>query len=156
MHMMESSDQPEPANAPRRARGGDRERVELCRKLLATRVCEYDAERAATNQFGVSRRMAQRYLAAAKQGMLDAAGRSHAEHRAEAYAWYCSLIGDKEVKIADRIKAQERIEKLLGLDSSSHGEGELFDGQQYNIVWLLLNLHHSAAPPKTPPSISTP
>ena len=154
--MTESSDRPEPANAPRRARGGDRERIELCRKLLATRVSEYDVERAAANQFGVSRRMAQRYLAAAKQGMLDAAGRSYAEHRAEAYAWYCSLIGGKDIKVADQLKAQERIEKLLGLDASSRGEGELFDGQQYNIVWLLLNLHHSAAAPKTPPGISTP
>ena len=153
--MTKSSDHPESANAAGRARCEARERVELCRKLLASHVSDYDVERTLANTFGLSRRAAQRHLAAARQGMLAAAGRSRLEHRAEAYAFYCSLIAGSELKAADRIKAQVRIEKLLGLDPASPGEGSPIDGRACNIVWLLQNLHQSAPPPAGPPDNMT-
>jgi hypothetical protein len=97
------------------------ERVELCRKLLAARVSENDIERVLTAKYGTNGRAAQRYLTRAKQSALDAASRPQHEHLADAYAFYCSLIANPNAKDADKLKAQERIDKLLALDASRHG-----------------------------------
>jgi hypothetical protein len=132
------------------------ERVELCRKLLASHASESDVERALVQKFGVGRRQARRYLAAARRAMLVAAERSREVHLAEAYAFYRSLAANADAKDADRIKAQERIEKLLGLDSASPAESPDVDGQPLNLAWLLTNLHRSAPPPNAPPGNATP
>ena len=132
------------------------ERVELCRKLLASHASEGDVERALVQKFGVGRRQARRYLAAARQAMLLAAERSREVHLAEAYAFYRSLAANADAKDADRIKAQERIEKLLRLDSASPEQSTDVDGQPLTVAWLLTNLHHSAPPPETPPENMTP
>lgn len=147
-------DSPEQTGAPKAARptrSDERDRVELCRKLLALRASECDVERAAMQQFGVGRRKARRYLALARRAMSAAAGRSRDEHVAEAYAFYGSLIADRHAKDADRLKAQERIEKLLGLDPASAGESAEFDGETVSFPWLANHLHGSAPPPQTPP-----
>jgi hypothetical protein len=134
----------------------NRERVELCRKLLASHASERDVERALVQKFGVGRRQARRYLAAARRAMLVAAERSREVHLAEAYAFYCSLAANADAKDADRIKAQERIERLLGLDSRSPAESADIEGQPLNVAWLLTNLHRSAPPPDAPPGNMTP
>lgn len=141
MHMHESS--------------ANRERVELCRKLLASHASESDVERALVQKFGVGWRQARRYLAAARRAMLVAAERSREVHLAEAYAFYCSLAANTDAKDADRIKAQERIERLLALDDVSPAASTDIDGQPFTLAWLLTNLHHSAPPPDTPPSNMT-
>ena len=153
--MHESPAQTDAPKTARGTRGEERERVELCRKLLASRASECDVERAAMQSFGVGRRQARRYVALARQAMLAAAGRSREVHLAEAYAFYCSLIAQTETKDADRIKAQERIEKLLGLEPPSRGEATDSDGAPLDFPWLAGNLHHSAPPPQTPPSNRT-
>ena len=125
--------------------------MELCRKLLALRVSESDIERALAGKFGVGRRAARRCVALAWQRMLTAAGRSRDVHVADAYAFYCSLIANADTKDADRIKAQERIEKLLGLEPASPTETSGLDGEPLTLPWMLLNVDHSAAPPTGEP-----
>lgn len=129
----------------------DRERVELCRKLLASRTSESDVERAARRTFGVGRRQARRYLAAAREAMRAATERSREVHLAEAYAFYCSLAANTGAKDADRIKAQERIERLLALDGASPAASTDIDGRPLTVAWLLTHLHHSAPPPEKLP-----
>lgn len=153
--MNESPDESDAINCASRVRGEDRERIELCRKLLASHASESDVEHAMERNAGVGRRQARRYLAAAKRAMLVAAERSREVHLAEAYAFYCSLAANSRAKDADRIKAQERIERLLGLDSVSPAESTDIDGQPITLAWLLTNLHHSAPPPDAPPGNTT-
>lgn len=155
--MSESADDLAASPAPgesRYVRGEDRERVELCRKLLASRVSESDIERALAGKFGIGRRAARRCVALARQRMLNAAGRSREVHVADAYAFYCSLIANAEAKDADRIKAQERIEKLFGLERASQSETTEVDGEPLTLSWMLLNLDHStSAPTGEPPNV---
>lgn len=149
--MPDSPEQPAAPKAARPTPSDERERVELCRKLLASRASECDVERSAMREFGVGRRKARRYLALARQAMSAAAGRSREEHVAEAYAFYCSLIAGDRAKDADRLKAQERIEKLLGLEPASAGESTETDDETVSFPWLAAHLHGSAPPPQTPP-----
>lgn len=37
-------------------------------------------------------------------------------HRAAAYAFYCSILKDPEATVQEQLTARERIDKLLGLD----------------------------------------
>lgn len=155
--MSESSHEPDAAPAPgasRRVRNEFRERVELCRKLLASHVSECDVGRALEGKLAVDGRTARRCLALARQRMLSDAGRSRESHVADAYAFYCSLISRAETKDADRIKAQERIEKLLGLEPATRGETFGGDGEPLTLPWLLTTVDHSEPPPaRDPPNM---
>lgn len=43
-------------------------------------------------------------------------GKDLKEHRAEAYAFYCSILRDPNATVQEQLTARERIDKLLGLD----------------------------------------
>jgi hypothetical protein len=52
--------------------------------------------------------------------MLDDLTRGRQTHRAGALALYESMLADPNVAIRDKVKAQERIDKLLGLEDKSN------------------------------------
>ncbi|WP_339727579.1 hypothetical protein [uncultured Gimesia sp.] len=43
-------------------------------------------------------------------------GKDQNEHRAEAYAFYCSILRDPNATVHEQLAARERIDILLGLD----------------------------------------
>lgn len=78
---------------------------------IKTRTVEHFA-----NRFPISRRTVENYLRRARERLLNDSGRPVEEHRAESLAFYREVSTNPEADIKDRIKARERIDKLLCLE----------------------------------------
>ena len=142
---------PPPAPAPQR-RPTRRQCVELCRKLLTMRVHDTDIELSLAESYGTTGRSARRYLARAKRALLDAARRPRDEHVADAYALYCAVISDPNAKHADKLKAQERIDKLLGLNAPQDGDGPAADRKSDLPSWLITSIECAGPLPTAEPT----
>ena len=103
--------------APRSTKKEYERRVQMVRKMLAARMTNGEIKRIASTQFGTSPRTVEEYIRRARALMLAEIGKSVEEHRSDAYALYCSIIANPNTPDRERIKAQERIDKLLGLES---------------------------------------
>lgn len=71
------------------------------------------------SKFKVEHRAAETYLARARQNILLHLNQLKDEHRADSLAFYEGIILDPDTSAADRLRARERIDKLLGLDKPS-------------------------------------
>lgn len=58
----------------------------------------------------------ERILSRAREALATRINKSRADHRGEAYALYDSILNDPHASIKDKLYAQERIDKLLGLE----------------------------------------
>jgi hypothetical protein len=67
-------------------------------------------------RFGVSARTCERLLARARELLLEGTGASPEEHRLRAFSFYVSVIRDPASTLRERMLAQKRIDKLLGLE----------------------------------------
>jgi len=67
--------------------------------------------------------------------MIADASRPKAEHQAESYRFYAEVVANAQAKNADRIKARERIDKLLGLEAPA--KHALTDTEGNNIIVYL-------------------
>lgn len=65
----------------------------------------------------VSARTLETVLARARANLVERSGKPREEHRNDAYGFYTSVIQSKEATSMARIRAQERIDKLLGLEA---------------------------------------
>lgn len=68
------------------------------------------------SRFPISRRTVEAYLRRARERLLKDSGRPVEEHRAESLAFYREVASDQEAPVRDRIRARERIDKLLCLE----------------------------------------
>lgn len=91
------------------------ERIEVARKLLSARMRHGDVKRYLKNTYGVATRQAETYIARARKLMREETGRPKDEHVADSYAFYCSVIADPNASHKDKLRAQELLDKLLGL-----------------------------------------
>lgn len=93
------------------------QRIELTHRLLASRARKGDIKKTLIARWGVSARTAENYLARARERILADSQQPREQHRANAIAFYESIIGDMQASTRDRIKAQERMDRLLGLEA---------------------------------------
>lgn len=63
-----------------------------------------------------------RYLELAKKELLDRMGRKKEEFTANSVAFYESVISDRRAQYKDRLRAQARLDELLGLKSPTRVE----------------------------------
>ena len=98
------------------------DRVELCRSLLLRRVPKGTIKKAFRQRFGVDvdHTTIERYLLRAREGLVADLARGRQLHRAEALGFYESILADPAAAVRDKVKAQERIDKLLGLEDKSN------------------------------------
>jgi hypothetical protein len=98
------------------------ERIELCRSLLLRRVAKATIKKAFRQRFGtdIDHATIERYLTRAREAMLSDLTRGRQNHRAGALAFYESIFDDHTASVRDKVKAQERIDKLLGLEDKSN------------------------------------
>lgn len=68
-------------------------------------------------RFELSENQARCDIKEAKQNILDATRKDHHEHLAEAINFYRQIITDPDEPTVNRIKAQTRLDKLLGLEA---------------------------------------
>lgn len=75
--------------------------------------------------WGVDWRMADYYIARAKDRLLLHLGEAREEHRAASLAFYEGMIMSKKATYLERIRARERIDKLLGLEQPQQIQAEI-------------------------------
>lgn len=71
--------------------------------------------------YDVRYRTAENYVARARERILQETGKPKAEHVADSYEFYRMMQVDADKDI-DKIKARERIDKLLGLETPQRYE----------------------------------
>jgi hypothetical protein len=116
------------------------ERIELCRSMLLRRVPKSTIKKVIRQRFGaeLSANTIEGYLGRAREQLLADVTRGRQNHRADALGFYESMLANPKVADRDRIKAQERIDKLLGLEDKSN---------QPPLEVVLGNLPHAVAEP---------
>jgi hypothetical protein len=97
------------------------ERIERTREMLASGLQKRVIKRRLAKRYGVNPRTCETYLARARELIVQASGRARPEWRAESLAFYESVIADRLASTRDKVKARERIDKLLGLEDKSTG-----------------------------------
>jgi hypothetical protein len=97
------------------------ERIQACVKLLSQGKRKEEIKKAVMRQYDVVARTVEVYLSRARVILLKQSQKSATEHRADSYALYLEIASDTKAARRDRIKARERIDKLLGLELE-HGQ----------------------------------
>lgn len=92
------------------------DRVERTRQLLAEGNRKHVIKKVLKQAYGVSAATCERYLRRARDLILEETGKPASEHRADAFAFYETLKADKSLPAIVRLKAQERVDKLLALE----------------------------------------
>ncbi len=99
------------------AKAGVQQRVELVRQMLLMRYSKAEIKQSISRKYGIKHRMVNRYVRRAQDIMLAESRQDRSDHVAEAYGFYLAITKNKEASDRDRLRAQERIDKLLGLES---------------------------------------
>jgi len=93
-------------------------RVRMCVELLSRGFRDGEIKREVSNRYDCSPRTVERYLRRARDELADELGASRAEHKARSLDQYRAILRNPGgTPPALLIKAQERIDKLLGLES---------------------------------------
>lgn len=96
------------------------ERIETARKLIGRGLYQGEIKRALANQFDVSTRTAERYITKAKREIRESVEKSDSDLIAESLEFYTSILRDRDASHRDKIKARERMDKILGIEVTRH------------------------------------
>lgn len=92
-------------------------KLNLARGLLERRIPISDVKRALVQEFSCSERSAQRFITKAYELLRLDSEKPREDHLSDSYAFYLGIIRDASNSTRDRLRAQERIDKLLGLEA---------------------------------------
>lgn len=93
------------------------ERVTLCRNLLGLGYSDGQIKSVVTTAYGVSWRTVFRYLARAREQIREELGQDLESLRADAIEFYRGILLSDDARASEKIKARERMDKLLGLEA---------------------------------------
>lgn len=111
---------------PRIPEEDKQERIEMAYELLASGLRPSQISEKMAEKFGCKRSYVRKsYLARAREMMVAEVKADKSEMRSRSLALYQSIIAEKETSPKDRLKAQERIDKLLGLELQERSHGEV-------------------------------
>jgi hypothetical protein len=94
-----------------------RERVEFTVFLLNRGLRKHAIKAQLAKRYGVSARTCERYLRAARKLIRKESGKTLSRHRLEALWFYESVVSGPDATLRERMAAQWRIVRLLGLDA---------------------------------------
>jgi len=123
-----SAESPAATTPKRRHRMSKEQRaliVRLIKKLLCMGKYTSEVKTAIVREFHLSRRSVERYITSARREMVERLDISIAQHRAESFYFYRSVIESPRSTQRDRLRARERIDKLLGADSATRHKNEM-------------------------------
>lgn len=101
------------------------ERVELCQDMIFAGARKRAIVSAVKERWGVSTRTVESYISRAQRQMVDESGRSKEMWRAEQLGKYLAIAHSDASRPIDKIKALERIDKILGLEIHAPRQVEL-------------------------------
>lgn len=82
----------------------------------------YELKQKLMKKFGVGYRMATDYITRARERLLTRLDQVKREHRADSFAFYEGQTMNPRATPSERIRARERIDKLLGLEAPTQVE----------------------------------
>ncbi|MFH1303592.1 MAG: hypothetical protein ABIK07_21260 [Planctomycetota bacterium] len=94
--------------------------VEAVIHLLSLGKHPSEIKRAINREYDLSRRSVERYITRARREMTDRVEAPVHQQRAESFFFYVSVVNDPKSHQRERLRARERIDKLLGLDLPVH------------------------------------
>lgn len=101
-------------------------RIRVVLELIAEGRPKGEIKKLVASQFGVAPRSVERYHSRALVRLRQETEKSITELRAESFAFYLSVIRNSKASLSDKLKARQRIDKLLGVDVPlKHGPIEL-------------------------------
>lgn len=92
-------------------------RIEFARNLLGQAKYPSEIKRALSEEFGITTRSAERYITDAVKQVREGIERSDIDLVSEAISVYQEIIRSKDSTDRDKIRARERIDKILGLEA---------------------------------------
>ena len=84
------------------------QRVSECADMLASGAEKHQATAHAKETWGVSARMAEIYVARARERIVADSGKSKDSWRAESTKFYADVSADESVSMADRLRADRK------------------------------------------------
>lgn len=93
------------------------ERQALCNDLLHKGLRASQIKRLCADRWGVDSRSVEAYLSRARAALVAEIGEDKAGLRANAYAVYRGVVADVSQPAVVRLRAQENIDRLLGLSA---------------------------------------
>ncbi|QDT98136.1 hypothetical protein [Gimesia aquarii] len=100
--------------------------VHLVKHLLSLGKHPLEIKRAVTLEFSLSTRSIDRYITRARREMVERLEVPIEQLRAESFFFYVSVINDAKSTQRERLRARERIDKLLGLDKPIQSRGNVW------------------------------
>ena len=91
--------------------------IALARRSLETRAHEEEIRRTLIAGYGCSATTANKFIRLARAEILADTMRDSEEHLADAFSFYLGIVRDRKAKLAERIKAQQRIDALLAQEA---------------------------------------
>tara|TARA_R110002111_G_scaffold262694_1_gene340245 strand:- start:196930 stop:197397 length:468 start_codon:yes stop_codon:yes gene_type:complete len=110
--------EPEPKSRYRVSREQQELVVRLIKKLLSMGKYTSLIKTVVSEKFQISRRSVERYIKRARREMIAHMEIPIEQHRAEAYYFYLSVIESEKATCRDRLRARERIDKLVGAEAA--------------------------------------
>jgi hypothetical protein len=87
--------------------------IALARRSLETRAHEEEIRRTLIASYSCSTQTDNKFIRLARAEILADTMRDSEEHLADAFSFYLGIVRDRKAKLAERIKAQQRIDSLL-------------------------------------------
>lgn len=97
-------------------------RIEFVRNMLASGFSKGEIKTVTKATYGIKSSTVGRYVSRARERMLQETGKQKAEHVADSYEFYRKIQANPDEKSIVRLKARERIDKLLGLETPQRRE----------------------------------
>lgn len=107
--------------------------VILIQKMLTHGHFTGDIKDAISEKFRISGRSVERYITRARREMQQEVENYLERHRADSFFFYRSIVDNPNSADRDRLRARERIDKLLSLDTQARSEK---DGPDYSLKEL--------------------
>lgn len=98
------------------------EAISFAELAASRRIHKSGIKKLLREQFGLSSRTSERVLARVRERMMERTGKEKEAHKDDAFAFYDSVIRDAAAPLRLKILAQERIDKLLGLQAVERHE----------------------------------
>ena len=92
-------------------------RIDLVASLLASGHASSHIHKIIVGKYGCTKRTVDSYIAKAKQILIEESEQPREMHIAMSLEVYRSIIRDENASHSDRISAQSRIDRLLGLEA---------------------------------------
>ncbi len=99
--------------------------VQLIKQLLSLGKHPSGIKQAVIREYDLASRSVERYITRARREMNKYLEVPIEQLRADSFVFYLSIINDSKILPRDRIRARERIDKLLGLEQPVHSHNHI-------------------------------